>query len=472
MPFSCVDGTSVLNIQHQKSNMVIVDLIALLEAKAAAEEMYASKMDLVSSMELKSEDSGLTAYQREVARLCNLHKTKAVNLRKIIIYLKSSIKDFSIMNKEIEILSKNLEKQRIDIDALYNLVKAKYQKADDQKEKEPQESIESLDLMINIGSVNMTVEDFNNTCFFLQKEAQVEDVKGFLMVTKDCYLVESFINLLSKHLEINNDTANLFLNDLIQRGMITKVSNSHLKWKKPYMDTEKPSKVATRDADVTDLEYRRLVLQGQKTRELLEQKSVEFMKKVEQDIKDRVNLVKTAFQMIMDLDAPDIVSLEESKKQLEVFVEMMDPEKESLMVVEQFRTGHCRIKPIIYYNYYTGSETIFGVPLEQTVKKFNRKIPHIIMKTVEVISDYFSSQIGVGSQLDSWINYDIDHKDVSVLIGLCDSGEVHRHELRTYPIAAVIGLLARYLLDLPNSVCSNEIYDPLKLLYLSSMFNF
>jgi hypothetical protein len=104
------------------------------------------------------------------------------------------------------------------------------------------------------------------------------------------------------------------------------------------------------------------------------------------------------------------------------------------------------------------------------VRKHGRKIPLIILKTLEVISDHYSSQIGVGYQLDGWINYDIDHEDVFTLVSLCDSGDVHKNVLKKYPIAAVIGLLARYLLELPISLCPDEIYDPLKILYLSSIF--
>ena len=191
--------------------------------------------------------------------------------------------------------------------------------------------------------------------------------------------------------------------------------------------------------------------------------------KVEQEIKDRVLIMKKAFKMIIDVDSSDSSIYEESKQHLGVFLEMMDPEKEVLMIIEQYRTGSTRIKPIIYRNHYNGPEIVFGVSLDQIVRKFNRKIPIIITKTLEVISEYFSTQIGVESQLDSWINYDIDHQDVYKLINLCNSGSVQRHVLKTYPITAVIGLLARYLLDLPNSICSNEIYDPLKILYLSSI---
>jgi hypothetical protein len=421
-------------------------------------------------MDLKSGDSILIAYQEEIARTRNSQKNKAQTLRSIITDLKLSIRDYSGMAKEIEALAKSLDKLVTNIDATCLLVNAKYEKAEELKQKEPVETIGSLDLMINIGPLNITVEEFNNACFLLQKDAQMEDVKGFLLVTKDCYLIDSILALLSTNLEIDHDNANLFLNDLIAKGYLTKVDNTHVKWKKMYMEHEKPSRVSKRDADVTDLEYKRLVQLGQKTRVLLEKKSVEFMRKVEQDIKDRVKTIKSTFKRIVDIDSPDQLAIEQTKKRLEVFIEMMDADKEALMIVEQFRTGYSRITPIIYKNYYTGSSSIFGVPLDQTVRKHGRKIPLIISKTLEVISDHYSSQIGVGYQLDGWINYDIDHEDVFTLISLCDSGDVHKNVLKKYPVAAVIGLLARYLLELPVSLCSDEIYDPLKILYLSSIF--
>ena len=233
--FNCKDGISVLYSRHLQSNLVISDLISLFESKVLAQETYSLKLDLVSNMQLKSFDQSLVAYQQEIYNFNNVQKMKSKNLKNVILELKSYLKDFSALKQEIDGLSKTLEKQIKEIVASGTNASGKYQKADEAKESEPVETIDSLDLIINIGSVNMTVEEFNNTCFFLQKEGKMEDIKGFLTVTKDCCSLETLEGLISSHLEISVEESIMFLNELINRGFLSKISNSHVKWKKMFM---------------------------------------------------------------------------------------------------------------------------------------------------------------------------------------------------------------------------------------------
>ena len=217
------------------SNLILSDFITLLESRVAAEDYYAMKLDAVANINLKSSDQSLIGYQAEMARLKNNQQSKSEQLKGIITHLKSCLKDFYPLKQEVDSLAKSLDRQRTEIDACYQSTIAKYKKAEEALAQEPVETIDSLDLMINMGSLNMTVEEFNNTCFFLQQEAKIEDVKGFLTVTKDCSLIDSVVELISKHLEIHKEASSLFLNDLISRGFLSKVSNSHVKWKKMFM---------------------------------------------------------------------------------------------------------------------------------------------------------------------------------------------------------------------------------------------
>ncbi len=101
-------------------------------------------------------------------------------------------------------------------------------------------------------------------------------------------------------------------------------------------------------------------------------------------------------------------------------------------------------------------------------KKTNKKVPSLITKTLDYISNYFSTQIGVGSQIDVWLESNMDLLQVKTLVESCQTGQFITRQFKNVPISVVIGFFKRYLFELPVSVCSFDIYEPLKLLYLSS----
>ena len=103
-------------------------------------------------------------------------------------------------------------------------------------------------------------------------------------------------------------------------------------------------------------------------------------------------------------------------------------------------------------------------------------------KSLDYITHYFTTQIGVGSQVDVWMESNMDLPDVGTLANECRSGLIYGKMFKKYPISVVVGLLKLYLFELPVSLCSyvsgnhlltcdrHDIYEPLKLLYLSSKF--
>lgn len=56
---------------------------------------------------------------------------------------------------------------------------------------------------------------------------------------------------------------------------------------------------------------------------------------------------------------------------------------------------------------------------------------------------------------------------IQLLRNRLNKGKVKRKVLRKYPPELIIGALKLYLMELPISVCTDEMYDALKLLYLS-----
>lgn len=296
-------------------------------------------------------------------------------------------------------------------------------------------------------------------------------------------------------LALQEDGAVKFLNDLISQSFIQPLSlsskfqtGSSYRWKKLYLDTEPGYKRARREADVADLEYKKTVGQCEKARVSLERAQVEFMSLLEGCMRSRVGLVKLCVSKALALETSHFSMREGLVGRVQVFLESLDPEKELQVVMEGDRTGAMRLKPFVYLNVYQGPmDTIFGVSLDALAAKSKRKVPQVLTKCLDYCSYYFSTQIGVGSQMDVWTERNMDLPAVREVAGNISSGRIYTKALEDQPISVVVGLVKLYLFELPVSVCSyvffafthrrlltnydsHDIYEPLKLLYLSSKY--
>ena len=275
--------------------------------------------------------------------------------------------------------------------------------------------------------------------------------------------------------------AEKFMNDLMSQSFLQSlnrnskfsVSNQY-KWKKMYLESI-PSHVKARiEADLADLEYKRAVKTAEEMRISLELNCVEFINQMESTIKYRISLLKSSFMNAVDVEKMDFDFKQGLANRIQIFLESLDAEKELQVIVEQDRTGRQRMPPIIYKQYKTGAvDTIFGVDLTELSAKLNKKVPPLIIKTLDYISKYYSTEVSVKMpQIETWNEKNIYSPESRALATECKSGNVNAILFEKYYISAVIGMLKLYLLELPISLCSFDIYEPLKLLYLSSIFLF
>jgi hypothetical protein len=79
--------------------------------------------------------------------------------------------------------------------------------------------------------------------------------------------------------------------------------------------------------------------------------------------------------------------MEKTYQQIALFQETIEPEQAISYVIEQFKTGPCCPKPMVYENYYYGSATdqIFGVPLEEVAQAYGSYVPPIISRGIKYI---------------------------------------------------------------------------------------
>ena len=185
---------------------------------------------------------------------------------------------------------------------------------------------------------------------------------------------------------------------------------------------------------------------------------------------EHIKILKESLKSALEIESHPLTAIKTLTTRLSIFLESLNPEKDVISISENDKTA---FKPIA--TYVPKSFPIdpclflFGVSLEKLESRTKCRIPSFISKGTEYLHDIFrNDQPNKSSHLDVWIsqsnNLPAIHSLRAVLNG---SVTVTRQILRKYPPEIIVGAMKLYLLELPISVCCYDIYDSLKILYLS-----
>ena len=97
---------------------------------------------------------------------------------------------------------------------------------------------------------------------------------------------------------------------------------------------------------------------------------------------------------------------------------------------------------------------MFGVSLEDQFRVTKLRVPLLLTKSLSYCTHYFTTQIGVGSQAEVWLESNMDLSGVRALVSDCYKGRVPFKSMENQPISIVVGMIKLYLSELPVSVCS------------------
>ncbi|KAJ3328306.1 hypothetical protein HDU76_010194 [Blyttiomyces sp. JEL0837] len=129
--------------------------------------------------------------------------------------------------------------------------------------------------------------------------------------------------------------------------------------------------------------------------------------------------------------------------------------------------------------YSAASQQVFGVSLEESAAFKGRRVPDLLRKCLRAISKSMGGVKGSGDErnaveVDFWLEANMNLTAVQALRTEinADSKSLKVSVLQKFPTSIIIGLTKLWLIQLPISLCSHEIYEPLKLLYLSKSDEF
>lgn len=247
-----------------------------------------------------------------------------------------------------------------------------------------------------------------------------------------------------------------------------KVSN-YIDELKNAISYEEPSlKKIDRDVKTLDESYKKEVAKLDKIRCDLEELIVDHLSFMEKCELDRLRALK---KVLLDFSASisnKLSNIKASIDKIMIYEETINPTGDLLFLLQNYRTGPFVPNVILYDNYYDSfKDQIFGVDLETRCKNDNKTVPIIISSILSYMDNTYP---------------DLPNDDVRTKIWLIPVRLQSTHALRAeiekvgsngltseffskFAPEVVTSALKLYLLELPDSVVPNALYDLIKSIY-------
>ncbi|KAJ3324216.1 hypothetical protein HDV06_000255 [Boothiomyces sp. JEL0866] len=457
------------------------ELMSFLKQRIQIEEQYCKNL-----CELKSKSLGANGfansekvtsvvflkYKSEMGTIANGHQLMVEKLQAMISPLEKYLDECrSSLTPRAETIHngwKKYEKHLADTTRLEGIATKKFAEL----ESELNNNREPLEQQRNVIIANraLDVDYFNDLLSELQNQVNSEDIWRILGNLKDCYNGNELFTYL-KLKGWNDIEAREFLNYLVQEGFLKACTGRAIpfstllfyQWKRSAIEVQNEPlyKKLKREATRAAFEANKSAKQLEGLRTTVDLQMSEYIQIAIPLLLEHVKLVKNTISLCVDTEKIPTNINTSMGNEIQVYLETLDPEKEIKSIIDNEKTG---IKPIPTFVPKSfppvPSRKVFGVPLADS-----KKIPKIIRKCLSYLEDTFAKT--PGAHLDVWLDSNVNLSAVLSLRQILNNTSCNRNDLRKFPPEIIVAVLKQYLLELPVSLCSDELYDPLKLLYLS-----
>jgi hypothetical protein len=190
-----------------------------------------------------------------------------------------------------------------------------------------------------------------------------------------------------------------------------------------------------------------------------------FMEKCELD---RLRALK---KVILDFSAcisNNITSIKSSIDEILVYEETILPDKDLLFLLQNYRTGPFSPQVVLYDNYYDShKKQIFGVDLETRCKNDNKTVPIIVSSILSYMDSVYPELPDDDVRTKTWlipVRLQSTHALRTEIEKVGNEGLIPEFWSQ-HPPEVIASVLKIYLLELPDSIVSNSLYDVIKLIY-------
>ncbi|KAJ3242118.1 hypothetical protein HDU81_007872 [Chytriomyces hyalinus] len=522
-------GVKKLHDNYQYGVSELEEILNLVQQRMMTEEYYANRLQELASVRVannakndarqKDESNSmlhqvLVTMRQEATIISSTHRHMHDTLSRTYSSLKRFLDDHRKLSQTrkdaIDSSAKRFDAVRTDANDKRKDAAAKWAKAREADAVYKQGLLNattlapagSMDVLVNFGEQEFTVVEFNNLVSNMERDIPKIDVKSILGTYKAVVAGSSILKYLTtvgtQHRTSlqSVDSATAFLSALISQNFLKSIalrnsnklsiSDQQYQWKKTSLDNEPAHTKTRRDAERAEMDYRNAVRIAEDARASLESSCVEHMRAIQVALLERLSLARTVISSYIDSEQSCVSPISQSVERFNVLLEMFSAERQVQAMAERDRTGNARLQPIVYSPSTSKivveskfvRNVVFGVSLEALAAREGRRVPGILRKCLKALVKGMcrdgSGVLGRKDEFAAWMDSSMYSTTVqSWRVELNSSGKaLTLGAISSRPMSDVIGLLKLWLQQLPGSVCNNEIYEPLKLLYLSKSDEF
>ncbi|KAI9674505.1 MAG: hypothetical protein M1817_001843 [Caeruleum heppii] len=229
---------------------------------------------------------------------------------------------------------------------------------------------------------------------------------------------------------------------------------------------ETPGEKLRREAAEADERYKAGVRKLDLLRCNLEERMMDQLKYLERCELDRLKAIKSVILDFSGAISNVIPSLQSTVDKLMLYQETVQPLGDLRYLLENYRTGAFVPKVQVYENYYNSADDqIFGADLEARARADRKRVPIVVTTILTFLDNRYPDLEGDEARQGIWL-VDVSLEASHHLRNAINSGHpISQELLARYEIPIVASVLRLYLLELPDSLVSSNLYEIIKTIY-------
>ncbi|KAB8255306.1 hypothetical protein BDV32DRAFT_113957 [Aspergillus pseudonomiae] len=229
---------------------------------------------------------------------------------------------------------------------------------------------------------------------------------------------------------------------------------------------ETPAEKLRREAREADERYKAAVRKLDQIRCKLEEEIVENLRFMEQCELDRLKAIKAVVLDFSGAISNVIPNLQSTVDHMMLYQETIQPLGDLRYLLENYRTGGFVPRVQAYENYYGSVEDQnFGVDLEARARADRKRVPVLVTTVLTYLDNRYPDLEGDEARRAIWL-YDVPLAATHHLRNVLNNSKIDYQEvLEKYEVPIVASVLKLYLLELPDSLVSSQVYEIVKTIY-------
>ncbi|KAJ5743919.1 hypothetical protein N7533_008789 [Penicillium manginii] len=233
----------------------------------------------------------------------------------------------------------------------------------------------------------------------------------------------------------------------------------------PYPN-ETPAEKLRREAREADERYKGAIRRLDQIRCRLEEDVIDNLRFMEQCELDRLKAIKAVVLDFSGAISNVIPNLQSTVDNMMLYQETIQPLGDLRYLLENYRTGGFVPRVQAYENYYGSvEEQNFGVDLEARARVDRKRVPILVTTILTYLDNQYPELEGDEARRGIWL-HDSSLTTIHQLRSALNNSNVdYREVLPKFEIPIVASVLKLYLLELPDSLVSSQVYEIVKTVY-------